>query len=57
MERPQNVFPFVYNYKFIEIMAENAIGKAVGAVVIDDASAEDAADQLIERIKTVVGEG
>jgi multiple sugar transport system substrate-binding protein len=55
MERPQNVFPFVYNHKFIEIMAENAIGKAVGAMVIDDASAEDAADQLIERIKTVVG--
>jgi multiple sugar transport system substrate-binding protein len=55
MERPQNPFPFVYNYRFIQIMAENAIGKAVGRIVLEDVSAEDAADELIARIKEVVG--
>ena len=55
MERPQNPFPFVYNHRFIQIMAENEIGKAVGRMVLEDVSAEDAADELIARIKEVVG--
>lgn len=54
MERPQNPFPFVYNHRFIQILAENAIGKAVGQIVIEDASPEEAADQLIARVKEVV---
>lgn len=57
MERPQNPFPFVYNHRFITIMAENAIGKAVGRMVLEGLSAEEAADELIERINTVVAEG
>ena len=55
MERPQNPFPFVYNHRFIQIMAENDIGKAVGRIVLEDVSAEDAADELIARVKEVVG--
>jgi len=54
-ERPQNTFPFVRNHRFIQIMAENEIGKAVGGIVLEGQSTEDAADQLIERIKSVVG--
>jgi multiple sugar transport system substrate-binding protein len=53
-ERPQNPFPFVYNHKFITVMSENAIGKAVGRIVLEDWSTEDAADELIARIKEVV---
>ncbi|HLT01773.1 MAG TPA: extracellular solute-binding protein [Geminicoccaceae bacterium] len=55
MERPQNPFPFVYNHRFIQVMTENAIGKAVGRMVLEDWSAEDAADELIARVKEVVG--
>jgi hypothetical protein len=36
-------------------MAENEIGKAVGRIVLEGQSTEDAADELIERIKSVVG--
>jgi len=53
-ERPQNPFPFVYNHRFMEVMTENAIGKAVGRVVLEDWSVEDAADELIERVETAV---
>jgi multiple sugar transport system substrate-binding protein len=55
MERPQNPFPFVYNHRFIQVMTENAIGKAVGRMVLENWSAEDAADELIARVKEVVG--
>src|SRR5690606_11678499 len=55
MERPQNPFPFVYNHRFIQVMTENAIGKAVGRMVLEDRSAEDAADELIARVQEVVG--
>ena len=39
----------------IDINAENAYGKAVGRVVLEDWSAEDAVDELIERIKQIAG--
>jgi multiple sugar transport system substrate-binding protein len=54
-ERPQNTFPFVRNYRFITVMSENAIGKAVGRIVLENWSTEDAADELIARVKEVVG--
>jgi len=54
MERPQNPFPFVYNHRFMPIMTENAIGKAVGRIVLEDWSTEDAADELIERVETAL---
>jgi multiple sugar transport system substrate-binding protein len=54
-QRPQTVWPHYLNYKLIDINAENAYGKAVGRVVLEDWSAEDAVDELIERIKQVAG--
>jgi hypothetical protein len=36
------------------IMTENAIGKAVGRIVLEDWSTEDAADELIERVETAL---
>ncbi len=54
-ERPQNTFPFVRNHRFITVMSENAIGKAVGRIVLENWSTEDAADELIARVKEVVG--
>jgi multiple sugar transport system substrate-binding protein len=54
-ERPQSVWPHYLNYKLIDINAENAYGKAVGRIVLEDWSAEDAVDELIERIKQVAG--
>jgi multiple sugar transport system substrate-binding protein len=55
MERPQNPFPFVYNHRFMQIMTENAIGKAVGRIVLENWSTEDAADELIQRVADAVG--
>jgi multiple sugar transport system substrate-binding protein len=54
-ERPQNTFPFVRNHRFITVMSENAIGKAAGRIVLENWSVEDAADELIARVKEVVG--
>jgi multiple sugar transport system substrate-binding protein len=54
-QRPQTVWPQYLNHKIIDLNAENAYGKAVGRVVLDDWSAEDAVDELIERIKQVAG--
>ena len=54
-KRPQTVWPHYKNYKLIDVNAENAYGKAVGRVVLEDWSAEDAVDELIERIKQVAG--
>jgi multiple sugar transport system substrate-binding protein len=54
-QRPQTVWPHYLNYKLIDINAENAYGKAVGRVVLEDWSAEDAVEELIERIKQVAG--
>lgn len=54
-ERPQSPFPFVYNHRFIQIQTENTIGKAVGRIVLENWSTEDAADELIARIEEVVG--
>jgi multiple sugar transport system substrate-binding protein len=54
MERPQNPFPFVYNHRFMQIMTENAIGKAVGRIVLEKWSTEDAADELIERVEAAI---
>jgi multiple sugar transport system substrate-binding protein len=54
-QRPQSVWPHYLNYKLIDINAENAYGKAVGRMVLEDWSAEDAVDELIARIKQVAG--
>lgn len=55
MERPQVPFPQVYNHKVINLNAENAWGKAVTRIVLEDWDAEEAADELIARVKTVAG--
>ena len=54
-QRPQSVWPHYLNHKLIDVNAENAYGKAVGRVVLEDWSAEDAVDELIARIKQVAG--
>jgi multiple sugar transport system substrate-binding protein len=54
-QRPQTVWPQYLNHKIIDVNAENAYGKAVGRVVLEDWSAEDAVDELIARIKQVAG--
>jgi multiple sugar transport system substrate-binding protein len=54
-ERPLKPFPSVYNYEFIQIQAENAFGKALGRMGLEGWSAEDAADEMIARMKEVIG--
>ncbi|HET6518283.1 MAG TPA: ABC transporter substrate-binding protein [Geminicoccaceae bacterium] len=54
-QRPQSVWPHYLNHKLIDVNAENAYGKAVGRMVLEDWSAEDAVDELIARIKQVAG--
>ena len=54
-QRPQSVWPQVLNYKLININAENAWGKAVTRVVLEDWTPEQATDELIARIKEVAG--
>ena len=53
-EREQEPFPMVYNYRFAQIQAENAFGKAIGRIGLEGWSAEDAADELIARMKEVM---
>jgi multiple sugar transport system substrate-binding protein len=54
-QRPQTPFPQVFNHKFITVAAENAYGKAVTRVVLEGWTAERAVDELIARIKEIVG--
>ncbi len=55
-EREQEPFPTVYNYKFSQIQAENAFGQAIARMALEGASAEEAADQLIARMKEVMAQ-
>jgi multiple sugar transport system substrate-binding protein len=54
-QRPLVPWPHVFNHKLIQVNAENAWGKAVTRVVLDGATAEEATDELIARIKEVAG--
>jgi multiple sugar transport system substrate-binding protein len=54
MERPQSPFPMVYNYKFIQVQAENVFGQAIARMALENLSAEDAADFIIARMKEIV---
>jgi len=54
-QRPQVPWPQVFNYKIININAENAWGKAVTRVVLEKWTPEKAGDELIARIKEVAG--
>jgi multiple sugar transport system substrate-binding protein len=49
------VFPFVFNYKFTILNNENAWAKAMHRVTKDKWTPERAVDELIGRIKQVVG--
>jgi multiple sugar transport system substrate-binding protein len=54
-QRPLVPWPHVFNYKLIQVNAENAWGKAVTRVVLDKESAETAVDELIARLKALAG--
>ena len=48
-------FPFVYNFKFTSVNAENVWAKAVNRVIQDKVPAEQAVDEMIDRIKQIAG--
>jgi multiple sugar transport system substrate-binding protein len=54
-KRPLVPFPHVFNHKLIQVNAENTWGKAVTRVVLDNATPEQAVDELIARIKAIAG--
>lgn len=54
-QRPQVPFPHVFNYRLIAVNAENAYGKAVTRVVLDNWTPEKAVDELIARMKELAG--
>lgn len=54
-QRPLVPWPHTANHKLIAVNAENAWGKAVTRVVLDKWGADKAVDELIARIKEVVG--
>jgi len=54
-QRPQVPFPHVHNHRLILVNAENAWGKAVTRVVLDNWTPEKAVDELIARMKELVG--
>ena len=54
-EFEQEPFPTIYNHRFAQVQAENAFGKAIGRVALEGASPEEAADELIARMKEVMG--
>jgi multiple sugar transport system substrate-binding protein len=47
-------FPFVYNYKFTSVNAENVWAKAVQRVTQDKVEPEQAVDEMIARIKQII---
>lgn len=48
-------FPFVYNYHFTTVNAENVWAKALNRVVQDKISPDQAVDEMIARIKEIAG--
>lgn len=48
-------FPFVYNYHFTTVNAENVWAKALARVVQDGAPPDQAVDEMIARIKEIAG--
>jgi multiple sugar transport system substrate-binding protein len=54
-QRPQTPWPQVFNHKIIQINTENAWGKAVTRVVLENWGADKAVDELIGRIKQLAG--
>ncbi len=52
-QRPQSVWPHYLNHRLIAVNAENAWGKAVTRVVLENWTPEQAVDELIARIKEV----
>jgi multiple sugar transport system substrate-binding protein len=49
-------FPFVYNWKFTVVNAENAWGRATARIAKDNLPPETAADELISRIKQILAQ-
>jgi multiple sugar transport system substrate-binding protein len=47
-------FPFVYNWKFTIVNAENAWGRATARIAKDNVPPEKAADELIARVKQIL---
>jgi multiple sugar transport system substrate-binding protein len=54
-QRPQTPFPHVFNHRLIQVNAENAYGKAVTRVVLENWPVERAVDELIARMKELAG--
>ena len=54
-QRPLAPWPHVFNYKMIQVNAENAWGKAVTRVVLENWTPDKAVDELIGRIKQLAG--
>lgn len=50
-QRPQTPFPHVFNHRLIQVNAENAYGRAVTRVVLENWTPERAVDELIARMK------
>jgi multiple sugar transport system substrate-binding protein len=50
-------FPFVYNWKFTIVNAENVWGRAVARIAKDNVPPEKAADELIQRVKQILAQG
>jgi len=47
-------FPFVYNWKFTIVNAENVWGRATARIAKDGVPPEKAADELIQRVKQIL---
>ena len=47
-------FPFVNNWKFTIVNAENVWGRAVARIAKDGLAADKAADELIDRVKQIL---
>lgn len=54
-KEPMFAFPTVYNYKFTAVNAENVWGKAMTRIIQDKVPVEQAADEMVKRIKEILG--
>ena len=53
-QRPIVPFPQVYNYKVGAVQAENVWGRAMGRILLENWTAEKAADEMVARIKELL---
>jgi hypothetical protein len=55
-EQPNRNYEQTLNYKFVQVQTENLIGRACGRVLAENWETAKAVDEMITRMKQILGE-